>query len=268
MPPSGKVAIITGAADGIGLACARRFARDGLKVILSDIDEEKGSEAEEEITAKGGAAKFVYCDVAERLDIHNLVAAALDAYDRIDVLVNNASVSSRAPFLSIADADFDKVMAVNVRGPFLAAQAVARQMIAQMAEEASGGRNARRPYSIINMSSVEAIVAAEDHIIDSVSKGGLNQLTRALSIALAPHGIRVNAIGPGSIMTHPPDDADRTKAETLSRTPLGRFGGPEEIAAVAAFLAGDDASYITGQCIYADGGRLALNYTVPGKPAG
>ena len=119
--------------------------------------------------------------MAERLDIHNLVAAALDAYDRIDVLVNNASVSSRAPFLSIADADFDKVMADNVRGPFLAAQAVARQMIAQMAEEAPGGRNTRRPYSIINMSSVEAIVAATK----GVTRRIVVNLQKAQAAALA-----------------------------------------------------------------------------------
>jgi NAD(P)-dependent dehydrogenase (short-subunit alcohol dehydrogenase family) len=116
------------------------------------------------------------------------------------------------------------------------------------------------------MSSIEAIVAAEDHIVDSVSKGAVNQLTRALSVALAPHGIRVNAIGPGSIAMQASEHhaPERSRAETLARTPLGRFGGPEEIAAIAMFLASDDASYITGQCIYADGGRLALNYTVPG----
>ncbi|NWH09465.1 MAG: SDR family oxidoreductase [Alphaproteobacteria bacterium] len=264
MSLSGKIAIITGAAHGIGLACARRFAREGAKVVLADVDDEAGLEAEAEIQAKGGFAKYVYCDVAEKLDIHNVVAVALDAYDRIDVLLNNAGIAIPAPFFSLQEADFDKVMDVNVRGPLLCSQAVARQFVRQIEAENQVGRNVLRPYSIINMSSVDAIVAMEGQIAESVSKGALNQLTRALAVALAPYGVRVNAIGPGSIQTGPAsepelfDGADR--GDALKRTPLGRLGGPEEIAAIAAFLASDDASYITGQCIYADGGRLALNY--------
>lgn len=269
MALTGKVAIITGAAQGIGLACARRFARDGARVVIADVDEEAGEAAAEEIAAKGGLARFVYCDVAEKLDIHNLVAAALDAYDRIDLLVNNAGIAHAAPFLDLSEQAFDAVMDVNVRGAFLAAQAVARQMIRQMADEGQMPRNATRPYAIINMSSIDAIVAVEDQIAEAVSKGALNQLTRALAVALAPHGIRVNAIGPGSIQTGGPKDATlfdgADRDEALARTPLGRLGGPEEIAAIATFLASDDASYITGQCIYADGGRLALNYMAAPK---
>ncbi len=270
MSLSGKVAIITGAAQGIGLAMARRFAREGAKVVLCDIDEKAGEAAAEEITAKGGHARFVYCDVSERLDVHNLVAAALDAFDRVDVLVNNAGIAPQSPFLQVTDAEFDRVMAVNVRGPFLAAQAVAKQIIRQIEAEGGQPKRAAKPYCIINMSSVEALVAAEDQIPEAASKGALNQLTRALAVALAPHGIRVNAIGPGSIQTNGARESElydgADKDEALARTPLGRLGGPEEIAAIAAFLASDDASYITGQCIYADGGRLALNYTVPPKP--
>jgi NAD(P)-dependent dehydrogenase (short-subunit alcohol dehydrogenase family) len=150
------------------------------------------------------------------------------------------------------------VLRVNLKGAFLVAQAAARQMVAQIAD---GGA----PGAIVNMSSVNAVFAIANQVPYSVSKGGVNQLTKVMALALAPHGIRVNAIGPGSIMTDmlasvAGDPAARRRV--LSRTPLGRIGHPDEIAAIAAFLASDEASYITGQTIYADGGRLPLNYTV------
>ena len=182
-------------------------------------------------------------------------------FGAIDILVNNAAIIKGIDFLEISEADFDAVLNVNLRGAFLVAQAVARQMVTQV-------KAGRRPGSIINMSSVNAVFAIANQVPYSVSKGGLNQLTKVMALSLAEHGIRVNAIGPGSINTRilktvMTDAAARTKL--LSRTPLGRIGEPEEIAAVAAFLASDDASYITGQTIYADGGRLPLNYTVPVK---
>lgn len=264
---SGKIAIITGASHGIGLACARRFARDGAKVVLADVDEEGGKRAASEIAAKGGVARFIYCDVAERLDIHNLVAAALDEFDRIDVLVNNAGIADATNFFKLDDATFDKVLRVNVKGAFLAAQAVGRQFIRQIEAQGEPRRmQSRQPYAIINMSSIDAVMVSEDHVAAAVSKGAVNQLTRALAVAMAPWGIRVNAIGPGTVSTGSVEGLSGGDAEgALERTPLGRFGAPEEIAAIAAFLASDDASYITGQCIYADGGRLALNFTMPQK---
>jgi NAD(P)-dependent dehydrogenase (short-subunit alcohol dehydrogenase family) len=151
------------------------------------------------------------------------------------------------------------VLRVNLKGPFLMSQAAARQMVEQIEAGA-------KPGTIINMSSVNAVLAIPNLVPYNVSKGGLAQLTRVTSLALAPYGIRVNAIGPGSIMTEMLKSiASNPEANRrlLSRTPLLRFGQPEEIAAVAAFLASDDASYITGQTIYADGGRLPLNYVVP-----
>jgi glucose 1-dehydrogenase len=189
------------------------------------------------------------------------VERTVDAFGAVDILVNNAAVIKGIDFLEISEADFDAVLSVNLRGAFLMAQAVARQMVVQV-------KAGRRPGSVINMSSVNAVFAIANQVPYSVSKGGLNQLTKVMALSLAEYGIRVNAIGPGSINTRilgtvMTDDAAR--ARILSRTPLGRIGEPEEIAAVAAFLASDDASYITGQTIYADGGRLPLNYTVPVK---
>ncbi|MBZ0217845.1 MAG: 3-oxoacyl-ACP reductase FabG [Fimbriimonadaceae bacterium] len=254
-----KVAIITGASRGIGLACAQRFVAEGAKVVLADIEEEAGNAAVKDIVDRGGEAKFVACDVGERLDVRNLIAAALDAFGSIDILVNNAGIIVAADFLDVTEEDFDRVLRVNLKGSFLVGQAVARQMVKQI--EAGGS-----PGAIVNMSSVNAIFAIPNQVPYSVSKGGVNQLTKVMSQALAPYGIRVNAIGPGSIMTDmlatitTDDDARR---KVLSRTPMGRIGEPSEIASVAAFLASDDASYVTGQVIYPDGGRLGLNYTVP-----
>lgn len=263
-----RVAVVTGAARGIGLSCARLFSAEGAKVVLADIDEPAGKAAAAELVAAGYDVQFAYCDVGERLDVHNLIATTLDVFDRIDVFVNNAGVMAPDTFLDLDDADFDKVIRVNLRGAFLCAQAAATTMVRQMAAETAGGGVPRAGYSIINMSSVNAVVAAGDNAADAAAKGGLNQLTRAMAVALAPHGIRVNAIGPGSIATGLPREmlADGTTRESaMARTPLGRIGSPDEIAAIAVFLASDEASYVTGQCIYADGGRLALNLTVPVK---
>jgi glucose 1-dehydrogenase len=255
-----KVAIVTGGARGIGLATARRFLEDGARVVIGDLDEDAGSEA---IDALGelGAVRFVHCDVGDRLSVRNLVAATIDAFGEIDVLVNNAGIVHGAAFLELSEEDFDRVLRVNLKGAFLAAQAVARRMVKRV--EAGGA-----PGAIVNMSSINAVVAIPNQIPYSVSKGGMNQLTKAMALALAPHGIRVNAIGPGSIMTDmlasvATDRAARRRV--LSRTPLGRIGEPSEVAAVAAFLASDDAGYMTGQTVYVDGGRLALNYTVDVK---
>ena len=173
----------------------------------------------------------------------------------VDILLNNAGIIRRGDPLELPLEDFEATLAVNLRAPFLLTQEVGRRMRAA----GTGG-------SVINMSSINAIVNIADSLAYSVSKGALNQLTRAFAVGLAPYGIRVNAIGPGSIETPmvakgpvPP----QVLAAIQARTPLGRLGKPEEIAAIAAFLASDQASYITGQTLYADGGRLALNYTMP-----
>ncbi|HZN31294.1 MAG TPA: SDR family oxidoreductase, partial [Xanthobacteraceae bacterium] len=172
-----------------------------------------------------------------------------------------AGIIHAADFLDLKEADFDRVLRVNLKGAFLVGQAAARRMVAQV-------KDGRPPGTIINMSSINAVVAIPNHAPYCVSKGGLDQLTKVMALSLAPYGIRVNAIGPGSIMTDilKAVASDReAKRRLLARTPLGRIGDPDEIAAVAVFLASEDASYVTGQTIYADGGRLGLNYTVPVK---
>ena len=252
-----KVAIITGAARGIGYAIARRFVADGARVVIADVDEAAGATAVEELS-RHGDVMFVHCDVGERLDVRNLVAATLDRFRQIDILVNNAGIIHSAGFLDLEEEDFDRVLRVNLKGMFLTSQAVARHMVEQVEE---GGA----PGAIVNMSSINAVFALAEQLAYSVSKGGVNQLTKAMALSLAPHGIRVNAIGPGSIMTEMletiTEDA-MARDRVLSRTPMGRIGEPREIAAIAAFLASSEASYMTGQTVYADGGRLPLNYTV------
>lgn len=258
---AGKVALVTGAAQGIGRACAVRLAREGAKVILCDINERTAQSAAKAIEAKGGKAVPVRCDVSQPAEVEAAIAAALKAFRRIDVLVNNAGVVDDAPFLELSLEELDRVLGINLRGAFLMAQAAARQMVRQ-----GSGRNGRSAGAIVNMSSINARFALPDHVAYSISKGGINQLTKAMAIALAPQGIRVNAVGPGTIDTPLLKDVVKDKAfraKVLSRTPLGRYGKPEEVAAIVAWLASDEASYVTGTTVYADGGRLPLNYVVP-----
>ena len=251
MKLANKVAIVTGATQGIGLACAKRLVREGARVMLVDI-KPAGAQAALEL---GEAAHFCAADVSSKADVDAMIAATLDAFGRIDILINNAGVTHAAAFLDLTEDDFDRVLRINLKSMFLCGQAAARIMLKQH----SG--------SIINMSSVNATLAIPNQVPYVVSKGGVNQLTKVMALNLAPYGIRVNGIGPGTILTDLARQAVLGSAEArhtiLSRTPMGRCGDPDEIASIAAFLASDDASYMTGQTIYADGGRLALNYTVP-----
>jgi glucose 1-dehydrogenase len=258
MTLDGRTAIVTGAAGGIGRAVAERFLREGVRVIIADVDIEKGEACEADLKRLGDV-QFVKADVSRRLDVHNLVAAAVDAFGDIDILVNNAGIVHAAEFLALREEDFDRVLGVNLKGSFLVGQAVAQFMVEKVQKGGAAG-------SIVNMSSINAVFAIANQVPYSISKGGVSQLTKVMALALAPYGIRVNAIGPGSIMTDMLKSVNSdaaARAKVLSRTPLGRVGEPSEIASIAAFLASDDASYITGQTIYADGGRLPLNYTVP-----
>jgi NAD(P)-dependent dehydrogenase (short-subunit alcohol dehydrogenase family) len=246
----GRVCIVTGGSQGIGEACARRFARDGAIPVIADIEASRGQVLAAEL---GGS--FVACDVGDKAQVDALVAATLQRHGRIDVLVNNAGIFKACDFLAISEADFDAVLRVNLKGSFLVGQAVAREM-------AKAGRGA-----IVNMSSVNGVLAIPSIASYNVSKGGINQLTRVMALALADQGIRVNAVAPGTIATELAAKAvltsDEARARILSRTPMKRLGEPAEIADVVAWLASDAASYVTGEIVVVDGGRMTLNYTVP-----
>lgn len=248
-----KIALVTGGANGIGEACVRRFVAEGARVLVVDLDQAAG---ERLVAALGERTAFFHGNVADKACAQAAVATAVERFGRLDILLANAGIVHAAPFLELEEADFDRVLAVNLKSYFLFGQAAARRMVAQ------GGGGA-----IVLMSSVNAILAIPDQVPYVVSKGGVNQLTRVMAMSLAPHGIRVNAIGPGTIATELARKAvlgsEAARHKLLSRTPMKRLGEPDEVAKVAVFLAGDDASYMTGQTVYPDGGRLALNYTVP-----
>ena len=246
----GRVVIVTGAAQGIGEACARRFAQEGAQVVVCDVADAPGQALAAELNAT-----YLHCDVGDKAQVDALVAQVMAAHGRIDVLVNNAGIFRAADFLDVTEADFDAVLRVNLKGSFLMGQAVAREM-------AKAGRG-----SIVNMSSVNSVLAIPNIASYNVTKGGINQLTRAMALALADRGVRVNAVGPGTIATELAAKAvltsEEAKHKIMMRTPLKRLGEPSEIADVVAFLASDASSYITGEIIMVDGGRMALNYTVP-----
>jgi NAD(P)-dependent dehydrogenase (short-subunit alcohol dehydrogenase family) len=246
----GRVCIVTGGAQGIGEACVRRFAREGARPVIVDVDDTRGRALAEEL-----GALYVHCDVGSKPEVDAVVAQALAAHGRIDVLVNNAGIFKAADFLDVTEADFDAVLRVNLKGSFLMGQAVAREMV-------KVGRGA-----IVNMSSVNGVLAIPNISSYNVSKGGINQLTRVMALALADKGIRVNAVAPGTIATELAAKAvltsEEAKQRIMSRTPMKRLGEPGEIADAVAYLASDAASYITGEIVVVDGGRLTLNYTVP-----
>ncbi len=248
-----KVCVITGAAQGIGEACARRFAREGGKVVVSDVQLDKGEAVAKAINDAGGEAMFFACDVSQKSDCDDLIQAAVDAYGRVDVHLSNAAIIVARDFLDITEEEWLQTIGINLNGFFYAGQSAAAQMVKQ----GSG--------TIINMSSINAVVAIPSVTPYTVCKGGVLQLTKSMALSLAPHGIRVNAVGPGTIATEMGKTMmanDAARKRVLSRTPLGRPGEPEEIASVCVFLASDDASYITGETIYCDGGRLPQNYPV------
>ena len=246
----GRVVVVTGAAQGIGEACARLLCTDGARVSLWDVDDARGR-----ALAASLQAHYVHCNVASKAEVDAALADTVAACGRIDGLVNNAGIFRAAPFLDIAEADWDAVIDVNLKGSFLAGQAVARRMVAQ----GSGG-------AIVNMSSVNGRLAIPTIASYNASKGGIDQLTRVMALALAEQRIRVNGVAPGTIATELAAKAvltsEEAKARIMSRTPMKRLGEPAEIASVVAFLLSDAASYMTGETVLVDGGRMTLNYTV------
>jgi NAD(P)-dependent dehydrogenase (short-subunit alcohol dehydrogenase family) len=251
-----RIAIVTGAARGIGRACAERLLAEGAKVVAADLDSARLDVAAAAIGSPETVLAVV-TDVSKKDQVEALIAAAVGKFGRLDIMVNNAGIAMIQDFLAVTKADYDKVLGVNLEGAFWGTQAAARQMIAQ------GGGGV-----IINMSSINSGLANPRVATYAITKGGMNQITSTAAVAFARNGIRVVGVGPGTIdtdMIHTGFVADATERSILARTPIGRYGAPAEVAAVVAFLASDDASYITGETIYPDGGRRVLNYVMPDK---
>ncbi|WP_413718717.1 SDR family NAD(P)-dependent oxidoreductase [Silicimonas sp. MF1-12-2] len=244
-----KLALVTGGAQGIGYACAEALTEDGFRCILADIQTDKVREAASRL---GGIA--MTCDMSDADQIGAMFDTIAADHGPLHALVNNAGIAMPGDPLDYALEDFRKVIDVNLVGTFVASQRAAKMMVEAGIEGA-----------IVNMSSINAQVAIPAIPAYCASKGGVMQLTKAMSLALAPKGIRVNAVGPGSIDTDMMAGVNanpEAMARVMSRTPLGRVGSAREIGDVVAFLVSKKASYITGETIYVDGGRLGLNYTV------
>jgi NAD(P)-dependent dehydrogenase (short-subunit alcohol dehydrogenase family) len=248
-------ALVVAGAAGIGRACVERFAAEGAQVVFSDINRDAGLQLEQTLRDSGAQAWFHESDAGRPDQVRTLVADAIGTMGGLDLLLNNAGIAVSRDLLDLTEEDYDRSMTVNLKAAFIASQAAARHML----ETDTKG-------SIISMSSVNSVLCIPNLLPYNISKGGLNQLTRNLAVRLAPHGIRVNAIGPGTIATDLVRitilTSEQAQARVMSRTPMGRMGEVAEIASIAVFLASDASSYITGQVIYADGGRLPLNYTV------
>ncbi|HEY3613004.1 MAG TPA: SDR family NAD(P)-dependent oxidoreductase [Gaiellales bacterium] len=238
-----RVAIVTGAGSGMGRATAIRLARDGCDVVVAELDPARAAAVAEEI---GAAAVAVALDVSDAAAVDALVADTVARSGRLDVMVANAGVPHGAPFLELDLATWERVLAVNLKGVFLCGQAAARAMIA-------GGR----PGAIVNVASTYSEVTAEGASAYSASKGGVRMLTKSMAFELGPQGIRVNAVGPGWIQTGMNPLDDPAQIEQLEPTiPLRRIGLPDDVADVIAFLASEDARYVSGQTLFVDGGWL------------
>jgi NAD(P)-dependent dehydrogenase (short-subunit alcohol dehydrogenase family) len=243
---TGETAIVTGGGQGIGRAIARRLSADGAAVAILDINAETGKAVAAELGADGGRAIFVPCDVRKRAEVRAALDQVAQTFEGITILVNNAGIGRRAPFLELSDETWHAVLEVNLTGAFIVAQEACRHM-------ARAGRG-----SVINLGSAAAHMAHSEQAVYSVSKAGLEALTRVMAFELAPAGVRVNAVSPGTIATEflagmlTPDA--RTARE--QRIPVGRLGTPEEVADVIAFLASDESRYMTGATIPIDGGLL------------
>jgi NAD(P)-dependent dehydrogenase (short-subunit alcohol dehydrogenase family) len=223
--------------------------------MLADIDRNAGEEAAGTLIEEGVEAEFTLCDVSKKADVQALISGTVNSFGGVDVCVCNAGIMHASNFLMLDVADFDRVLDVNLRGCFLVGQGAARQMVTQ-------GRGG----SIVLMASVHAFAAVPDQVPYAVSKAAIVQLARAMAVALAPQNIRVNAVAPGAVLSDllKVSMTDDEKRRTiLSRTPLGRCAETDEIAAAVAFMAGEESSYMTGHCMIIDGGRLALNFTMP-----
>jgi glucose 1-dehydrogenase len=251
-------AIVTGSSSGIGRAVAQRLSKDEFAVLLADVRREPlsgGEPTDELIKRGGGAGEFVPADVSRREDCERLIAVAVERYGGLHVLVNNAAIAGAhsKPFLQTTDEDWDRIMAVNLRGPYMLCQAAIRQMLSQPLRGDARGR-------IINITSQHGMVASPGHFAYAVSKGGLVQMTRQIAVEHGRDGILCNAVAPGKIVTGTPGDMSQDEtslAYVKSRTPFSRLGEPTDVASAVAFLASDAATYISGINLLVDGGWMA-----------
>ncbi|MBC8241327.1 MAG: SDR family oxidoreductase [Alphaproteobacteria bacterium] len=247
----GQSALVTGSGGGIGRAIAQRLASEGAHVLVADIDPETAAETVRSITETGAAATACHVDVTQRASVAAMVGQAVALRGRLDIAVSNAGIMDRAPFLEMTDEFWNHVLGLNLSGAFMCGQEAARQMVAQ----GGGGR-------IVFVASNSGIFGGRGRAAYGASKAGLINLTQSMAIELAEHDIRVNAVAPGPTKTRAVQ-GDIPPPSVMARMPMGRFGLPEEVAAVAAFLAAEESSFVTGHVYGADGG-----YTVAGMMEG
>jgi len=235
-----KTAIVTGAGQGIGKGIALALAKEGCNIVVSDINQETCDQTVAEITKLGVQSIAIKCDVSKKAEVDNLSKVAAEKFNKIDILVNNAGIFPFVPFAKMTEADWDKVINVNLKSMFLTSQAVSAVM-------PEGGK-------IVDISSVASVIGFEGLVHYCASKSGVNGLVRALALELAPRKINVNAVAPGAIETPGAKSDEKTKQQTLMMIPQKRMGTPEDIANAVVFLASDKSDYITGQVIVVDGG--------------
>lgn len=246
--------IITGAAAGIGAACAEKFAHAGDNLILVDTDEDGGQAIAKRLSSDQNSISFVQADIASKLHVHNIIAEALETNGRVDALVHASVGYFAAPFLETGEEDLQKILNQNLVGTFLINQAVAKQMVRQIddaAGENAPSRNGGQNYAIVNVGTIDGVATQSDHVAFAASQGGLQQMTKGIALSLCPHSIRVNTVGVGIM---------RGEQNPLwggqPVAPLERVGEPGEAANVAFFLTSEEASFVTGQTVFVDGGQL------------